>query len=177
MKKFINIIVNILIVLIMIVASLITIVSLNTKKFGISTIGDIVPITISSENMQPTLKKDDLAITKVYSKNEQLVKGDIITFLTFKDYKTIVDTKRIYRVINDGGLISYETRGDSEIEADVKLVWSNDIISYYTGNKVKYAGKALAVLRNKNIFFLTVILPLFAIIGYFTFELFSKDED
>lgn len=177
MEKYINVLVNFLTVIIFIIATLITIVTLNTKQFGITKIGNMVPITISSESMISSLKKDDLLFTEVYNKKDKLKKGDIITFLTFKDYKTVVETHRIYKVINDGGLLSYKTRGDNEKKIDSKILIANDIVSVYTGNKVKYAGKLLDLLRNKNMFFITVILPLFLIIGYFTFDLFIKDEE
>lgn len=85
--------------------------------------------TIVSESMKPKLNIYDLAIDIKVSKDNDIKKGDIITFKTISNSQTI--THRVIDIIEteDGKL--YKTKGDNNNEADEDLITIDNIIGKY----------------------------------------------
>ena len=64
--------------------------------------------------MSPTIKSGDYIITKKYT-DQTIMEGDIISFVTTFNGKSIILTHRVISILDDG---SYKTKGDSNINED-----------------------------------------------------------
>ena len=130
MKTVLNIIINTVIWIVIIFAFIITIASLTNKNSRIINIGGYYFFSIKTESMEPTIKKGDIIIGKKYD-GSNLKKGDIISFLTIENDRTIILTHRIEEVFSDGALVSYQTKGDNNETADSWLVKEKDVVGQY----------------------------------------------
>lgn len=156
MKKIFNIFINVLIWIIIFLAVLLTIICLTSRRNGISDIFGYVPIIIDYDSMSPTLKKGDFILSKKY-KEEDLIKGDVISFVTTFNDKSIILTHRIDEVIPDGG---YKTKGDNNEGFDEYTIRKVDIIGIYNGFRIPLFGYLINFLKSGVGFFLIIVLPL-----------------
>ena len=112
MKKAFNIIADVLLVIFILLAALITIVSLNTKDRGVTNIFGYVPLNIQTNSMQDVINPGDLIITQKYN-GEDIEVGDIIAFFSVEEETTIIKTHRVVRKENNDGTITFITKGDN----------------------------------------------------------------
>lgn len=168
-KKILDIILNILLVVIILVAATMTLLSLCTKEQGVSNIFGYIPLSVQTSSMDKTIRKGDLIITKV-STEDVYKEGDIISFFTIQGDKTIIKTHRIVEVKNAEKMISYVTKGDNNKAPDEYEVAPGDIISVYDGTRISKVGYILDLLKKQSIFFIFIIVPLF---GLFVYQLYN----
>lgn len=90
-------------------------------------------IGIGSESMAPRLKKGDAVL--IDKKKTKYKKDDIVAF----DDRGKLVIHRIIEVNKKDGKISYKTKGDANITADVKQITNKDIIGKVKF-RVKYIG-------------------------------------
>ncbi|MDD2377688.1 MAG: signal peptidase I [Bacilli bacterium] len=169
-KKVLSVILNILLWLVIIIAAVVTIISLNTREKGVSNVAGYIPFSIQSDSMKPELSTGDLIITKKYDGETKLKEGDIISYFTIEQDKKIIITHRITQVIDVNGMISYVTKGDNNDAVDPTQVVAGDIISVYDDFRIAKIGYALTFLKSKVGFFVCIILPLF---GFFVYQLYG----
>lgn len=170
MKKVLDVLGNILMWSIIIVAACVTIVSLSTKDRGIANVMGYIPFSIQTASMEPTINTGDLIITKKYDGTTKLEKGTIISFFSIEQEKLIVKTHRIDTVIDRNGIISYVTKGDNNNSIDPTEVAPGDIVSVYDGTRCAILGYVLTFLKSQIGFLIFVILPLFA---FFIYQLYT----
>ena len=113
----------------------------------------------------------DLIFVKILSDAEKanLKEGDIITFID-PALSSKLNTHRIYEVRNDGLI---QTKGDKYNDPDVYLLEGKDIIAIYTG-KIAGLGKFTLFLNTQLGFGLVVLLPIFLMLVYQGYVLFSN---
>ncbi|MDD2435764.1 MAG: signal peptidase I [Bacilli bacterium] len=169
-QKVLSIILNILLWFVIIVAAVVTIISLNTREKGVSNVAGYIPFSIQSDSMKPELYTGDLIISKKYDGESRLKEGDIISFFTIEQEQKIIMTHRITHVVDINGMVSYVTKGDNNDTVDSIEVVSGDIISVYDGFKISKVGYALSFLKTQVGFFVCIILPLFI---FFVFQLYG----
>lgn len=174
MKKAVKIIVNILAWVFLLLALLVTVIVFSAERNnGVSNIMGFMPMTVESNSMSPTFKKDDLIIVKEIDDVNDLKEDDVITYWTHINGKRVKNTHRIVKVnLNDQGQIeSFTTRGDNNNGIDDDTPASpNDIIGKWSGKKLAGCGKALDFLRTKKGFFMCIIIPMAV---FFLFELYK----
>lgn len=170
-KKILNAIVDVLIVLILIVSLLIVVLSLTSKSSGVPNIFGYAPMNVASYSMEPTINKGDLIFSKVT--NDIFCEyevGDIVTFRTKIEDIPTLNTHRIIEVIEDDGITYYKTQGDNKDTnpvADEELQTSATIVAVYTGTKIPVIGNFFGFIRTQLGFFLCVLLPM---ILFFIYE-------
>lgn len=167
--KTLKILLNIIIGLIIFVAAVVTIVSLSTRENGVADVNGYIPFSIQTASMEPTIKVGDLIITKKYD-DQKLKVGDIISFASVEQEKTIIKTHRIKEINTTGDLTSYVTKGDNNEAPDEVEVAPGDIIAVYDGTKYAYLGTILDFFKSKYGFLFCIILPLFI---FFLYQLYS----
>ena len=79
MNKVLKIILNVLLIIVIVIAVIITVISLSTKEKGVANIAGVIPFSIQTGSMEPTMMTGDLVLTKIYSDQEIKV-DDIISF-------------------------------------------------------------------------------------------------
>ena len=170
-KKIINTVVDILIVLVLIVSVLMVVLSISTKSSGVPNLFGYAPMSVASYSMEPTINKGDLIFTKVTNDIGYEYKvGDIVTFPIEIDGVQTFNTHRIVEVIEDDGITYYVTQGDNKDTnpiADEEMQTSNSIVAIYTGTKIPGIGNFFGFIRTQLGFFLCVLLPM---ILFFVYE-------
>ncbi len=170
-KKIINTIVDVLIVLVLIVSILVVVLSLSTKSSGVPNIFGYAPMSVESYSMEPTINKGDLIIGKVTKDMGYEYKvDDIVTFPIEIDGVQTFNTHRIVEVIEDDGITYYKTQGDNKDTnpiADEEMQTSDTIVALYTGTKIPAIGNFFGFIRTQLGFFLCVLLPM---ILFFVYE-------
>lgn len=161
-----DIFINFVIWIIIILASLLTFINLTTKKNGVTYFFGYVPVNVTHDSMSPTIKNGDYIITKKYT-DQTIMEGDIISFVTTFNGKSIILTHRVINVLDDG---SYKTKGDSNINEDEFIVNDIDIVSIYTGIRLPCFGKLVSFLQSKSGFFMVIVIPL---CGYIIYQLYN----
>ena len=171
MKKVLGIIVNVLTWVILVFALLITILVFSSgRNNGVANLMGFIPMTVESNSMKPTFKKNDLIICREIDDMSKLKKDDVITFWTIIQGQKVKNTHRIVEIKDEGGTISYVTRGDNNSLDDEVPVYAGDIIGKWTGVKLSGFGKVMNFLRTKTGFFICILIPM-AI--FFLFELYK----
>lgn len=171
LKRIVNIIVDILVVLVLAVSILIVALSLTTKSSGVPHIFGIAPLSVQSNSMEDTINVDDLIFCEVTNDPSYEYKvGDIVTFPIEIDGEETFNTHRIVEVIKDKNITYYKTQGDNKDTnpvPDEELQTSDTIIAKYTGNKIGGIGRVLSFIRTQLGFFLCILLPM---ILFFVYE-------
>lgn len=124
---------------------------------------------ITTNSMEPELKKDDIIIIKK-CKEEELKVGDIVTFK--RDGEVI--THRIVEIDkNDNTGIQYLTKGDNNNVADDEYITFEDIEGLEI-LRIPYLGKIVNALKSGIIIIL--ILLIFLIVYLNKIEMKEKSE-
>lgn len=171
-KKILNILIDIIVVLILLFSILVVVMSLTSESSGVPNIFGIAPITVASDSMEDTLMVNDLIFCEVrtdYVYDDYAV-GDIVTFNQEIEGETRLNTHRIVEVVEDNGITYYKTQGDNKDTnpvPDEKLKTANDIVAKYTGNKIGGVGAFFSFIRTQLGFFLVILLPM---ILFFVYE-------
>lgn len=174
MKKGLQIVADILLVIFILLAATVTIISLNTKDRGVTNVGGRVLLNIQTDSMKPVINPGDLIITKQYD-NEDIKVNDIISFFAFEQDTTIIKTHRVIKVNNVDGTITYTTKGDNSPAQDDLELTKNDIVAVYEsadydGIRIKFVGKIFSFLQSQVGFFFCIILPLLV---FFIYQLYK----
>ncbi len=181
LKKILNIVIDIFIVLVVIISAIIAIISLTARDSGVANIFGYVPFSVQSNSMSPVFEAGDLIVGKKVEDNQEYKVGDIITFwTTIQDANgndvSVLNTHRIVKLQDrfNTGTIVYETKGDNNDIQDKNYVIQSAIVSVWSqegkddGIRVQKLGSVLDFLRKPTGFFLAVVLPM---IAFFIYEL------
>lgn len=171
MKKVLKITANVLVWIILILALLITIMVFSSgRNNGISNLLGYIPMTVESDSMKPTFKKNDLIICKEVDDVYSLKKGDVITFWTIIDGKKVKNTHRIVEVNEFENTRSFVTRGDNNNQDDTMPAYAGDVIGKWTDVKLDGFGKVMNFLKTKTGFFVCIVIPMAV---FFLIELYK----
>ncbi|WP_295210468.1 signal peptidase I [Ruminococcus sp.] len=171
MKKAIKIVFDVIAWIVLIFALIITILVFSSdKNNGTASLFGYIPLTVESDSMKPTFKKDDLIISKEIDDVKSLKKGDVITFWTIIDGQKVKNTHRIEQVLDENGSIGFITRGDANDSDDSYTVYAGDIVGEWTNVKIGGFGKVMDYLRTKTGFFVCILLPIAL---FFLFEVYK----
>lgn len=174
MKKTLSLIADIALVVFIVLAAVMTVISLSTKERGVTVIGNYIPFNIQTDSMNPTIKPGDLIITKKYA-GEKIKVNDIISFFAIEQDTTIIKTHRVIKINDNNGTISYVTKGDNTPGEDNVEVTKNDIVSVYSsdsydGMKLPIMGRVFSFLKSQLGFLFCIILPLLI---FFLYQLYK----
>ena len=181
LKKILNIVIDIFIVLVVIISAIIAIISLTARDSGVANLFGYVPFSVQSNSMSPVFEAGDLIVGKKVDDNQKYKVGDIVTFwTTIQDDKgndvSVLNTHRIVKLQDryNTGTIVYETKGDNNDIQDKNFVIHSAIVSVWSqegkddGIRIQKLGSVLDFLRKPTGFFLAVVLPM---IAFFIYEL------
>lgn len=170
LKRIVNIIIDILVVLILMVSIIVVMLSLTTKSSGVPNIFGIAPLSVQTASMEDTINPGDLIFCDVAENEEEYQKGDIVTFPIEINGEQVLNTHRIVEVVKDENITYYRTQGDNKEtnpEPDEELQTSSTIVAKYTGTKISGLGNVLSFIRTQLGFFLCILLPM---IIFFIYE-------
>ena len=170
LKRIVNVIVDILVVLILMVSIIVVMLSLTSKSSGVPNILGTAPLSVLTESMEDTINPGDLILCSLTEIDDEFQKGDIVTFPIELNGEKVLNTHRIVEVVEDDNIIYYRTQGDNKEtnpEPDKDLQTSSTIVAKYTGTKIPGLGNVLSFIRTQLGFFLCILLPM---ILFFIYE-------
>ena len=170
LKRIVNIVVDIFVVLILMVSILVVILSLTTKSSGVPNILGIAPLSVQTASMEDTINPGDLIFCSITGDDEEYQEGDIVTFPIEINGEQVLNTHRIVEVVKDENITYYRTQGDNKEtnpEPDEELQTSSTIVAKFTGTKLAGWGNVLSFIRTQLGFFLCILLPM---IIFFIYE-------
>lgn len=159
-KKIFIIILYIILIPIMLFSLLLIILELGNSK-EIPSFLNIENYTVTSESMEPKLKKDDIVVVRKGYSNDKFKVGNIITFK--RDDGEII-THRIKEIVISEGQNAYITQGDNNEKPDEEVVTYDKIIG-----KVVYTVPDLGILSRlftSKLFLVFCVLILILVIMY-----------
>lgn len=176
LKKIGSAVVDIFIVVLVLLSIIISISSITAKSNnGVPDLFGYTPFSVQTDSMKPTLSKGDYIFVEKCDV-ESLEVGDVITYFTMIQGNRAINTHRIVDIIDDGGVIQYQTQGDNKEtnpEPDELLLAPGDIIGLYTGSKIPVLGSVLDYLSTQMGFFLVILLPVLLFTIYQIYNLIS----
>lgn len=176
-KKALEVISDILLVLILIVAIVITVMTFTSKNsdVGVGNVFGYTPFTIKSDSMAPTFKTGDMIICKEVKNVNDLKVGDVITYsavLMDAEGRRVRDnnTHRIVEIVyneSDGTINHFVTKGDAMAMEDTSPVTPDSVLAKQInsgegkkGLKIAGLGHALDFLQSRTGFMICIIIPL-----------------
>lgn len=170
-KNILKIIFNVVIWIIIIISTLLTISTLNSRGDGVPNLFGYIPLNVQSESMEPEIMEGDMIVDKEYNPNTMnLSEGDVITFIAEISNQRMLITHRIDNIISINQMVSYITKGDNNVRADENQVATGDIVGVWNGFRVPLLGTICTFLQTKIGFISCVILPLAL---FFIFQLYE----
>lgn len=167
-KKTINIVVNVLLVVAIILAAVCTYVSfVSTSGNGVPSILGVRPFTVQTDSMYPTLKPGDLIIDVAVKDYRELRVGDIITYWTIIEGNRVLNTHKIAGIYDGGDYLIFETMGEKVNQTDVLTVHESEIVGVYKF-RIPGVGKVLDYLQTSTGFMIVIVLP---VLLFFIFHL------
>ena len=164
-----SIFINVIFFFVIIIAAVITVISLNTKQEVANVMG-YIPFSVQTPSMEKTIMTGDFILTKDINKIDgELKENDIISFKALEQGKKIIKTHRIIEIKKEGNIVSYVTKGDNNDIEDAVTVQPGDVVSLYEGTRVPMLGYAMDFFRSKYGFLFGIILPIFI---FFIYQLY-----
>lgn len=118
--------------------------------------GSSQALIVLSGSMTPLVLPGDMIVAKSISSDELTV-GDVVVFRGTGEKADSLVTHRIVN-IQEGKERVFQTKGDANEEIDDFKVPASDVVGKLTF-VIPFAGHLPEASKNKNLFFLTVILP------------------
>ncbi len=140
------------------------IVKSYTKKDEVPSFLSISPMIVLTDSMYPGIKSGDLiVVSKVDA--ETLAAGDVISFFDPAGNGTAVVTHRIVEILNDGGSLSFRTKGDNNNTEDKDPVPAKNLVGIYKF-RIPGAGNVAMFMQTTPGLIVCVALPIILLVGY-----------
>jgi len=165
-KKILNVCFDVVIVILVIFAVVISISTFTARSNnGVPDLFGYSPFSVQSGSMEPTINVGDyIFIEKCTAEEAEAMKeGDIISFHTIIQGVATINTHRIVDVIDENGVIWYQTQGDNKEtnpDPDELPVAPGDVIGKYNGTKVPVLGHVMDFLGSRWGFFFVILVPV-----------------
>ena len=167
-RKVLNIVVNVLLVIAIVLAAICTYVSfVSASKNGVPSILGVEFFSIQTDSMADTLMPGDLAIGTEIKDKSTLRKGDIITYWTVINGERVLNTHRIDAIYDGGQFLIFGTKGDNNPSADPLTVHETEVVGKYV-TKISGVGKVFDYLQTPTGFLIVIVVPVFL---FFLFHL------
>ncbi len=171
-KKILSSVASVLLWVIILVAALFAFTTLATRdQDNVSRLAGYTPLTVSTDSMAPTFNSGDLIIIKK-TDTSTLQEGDIVTFHTIIENQYALNTHRIIRIEENGGVRSYTTQGDNNAIPDTHIISDNDIVGKYVARLAGF-GKVIEFLSSSIGFLLIIVLPMLIFFIYQVYHLIT----
>ena len=171
-SKVFSTVASVLLWVVILVAALFAFTTLATRdQDNVSRLAGYTPLTVQTESMAPTFHAGDMIIIKKVEPSTLKV-GDIITFHTIIQNQYALNTHRIDKIDESGGVRTYTTKGDNNSIADTHIISDNDIVGKYVF-KLAGFGKVIEFLSSSVGFLLIIVLPMLIFFIYQVYHLIT----
>ena len=171
-KKALTVVVSILLWVVILIAALFTFTTLATKNVNnVASLFGYTPLSVQTESMAPTFNAGDLILIRKVDPTT-LQEGDVITFHTIIENQYALNTHRIAKIEENGGVRSYTTKGDNNAIADTHIISDNDIVGKYVA-KLGGVGKFVDFLGSSTGFLIIIVIPMLLFFLYQIYHLIT----
>ena len=140
-----------------------------TNKDEVPTIFGYAPMIVLTDSMvgdkEDNFSGGDLIFVKTV-KAEEVKKGDVISFFDPQGNGTSITSHRVLEIMNEGGKISFKTKGDNNNTEDKLPVPAENLAGVYTGFKIAGAGSVAMFMQTPWGLIICVIVPIILLIGW-----------
>ena len=127
-------------------------------------IGGTLPLIVLTDSMYPEIKSGDLIICHTAEADEIRV-DDVITFFDPMGSGTSVVTHRVLEVMNEGGEISFRTKGDNNNAEDTVAVPAENLIGIYK-SRIPKVGHVAMFMQTTPGLIVCCVCPILLLVGY-----------
>ena len=131
----------------------------------VPSIGGIMPLIVLTDSMYPDIKSGDIIITK-QADAEDIKIGDDISFFDPAGNGSSIVTHRVIEIIEDGGQISFRTKGINNNTEDRVTVPADKLVGKYTGVRIALAGNVALFMQTVPGLIVCVVVPIVLLVGY-----------
>ncbi len=135
------------------------------NKDEVPDFGGILPLIVLTDSMYPDIKSGDIIICRT-AEAEDIAEGDVISFFDPAGKGTAVVTHKVIERIDDGGKISFRTKGINNNTEDRLPVPAENLVGKYLNIRIPGAGNVALFMQTTTGFIVCVFVPLIALIGY-----------
>lgn len=140
-----------------------------TNKDEVPTLFGYAPMIVLTDSMvgdkEDSFNGGDLIFVKTV-KAEEVKKGDVISFFDPAGNGTSITSHRVVDIINEGGKISFKTKGDNNNTEDKLPVPAENLAGVYTGFKIAGAGRVAMFMQTPWGLIVCVVVPILLLIGW-----------
>lgn len=134
------------------------------NKDEVPSLAGVFPMIVLTDSMYPEIKSGDLIICNT-AEAEEIVVDDVISFFDPMGSGTSVVTHRVLEVIEEGGEISFRTKGDNNNAEDQVLVPQKNLIGIYR-SRVPALGHVAMFMQTTPGLILCVVCPVLLLVGF-----------
>ena len=135
------------------------------NKEKVPDFGGFLPLIVLTDSMYPDIKSGDLIFCKTVEA-EDVSEGDVISFFDPAGNGSAVVTHKVVQVIDEGGKISFKTKGINNNTEDKIPVPAENLVGEYIDIRIPGAGNVAIFMQSTEGLILCVILPMVAFVAY-----------
>ena len=122
------------------------------------------PMIVLTDSMYPEIESGDLIICNTAEAHEIQV-NDVISFYDPMGSGTSVVTHRVMEIVNEGGEISFRTKGDNNNAEDTALVPAENLIGIYQ-TRIPKVGHVAMFMQTTPGLLVCCVCPTLLLVGY-----------
>ena len=134
------------------------------NKDEVPSVGGIFPMIVLTDSMAGTFNAGSLIVCGQVSA-EDVRAGDIICFFDPSGNGTTTTTHRVQEVKNEGGEISFVTKGDANNTADSKPVPADKLVGRYIFH-IEGLGSVAMFMQTTPGLIIFAVLPILVLVAY-----------
>ena len=135
------------------------------NKDEVPSVGGMMPLIVLTDSMYPEIKSGDLVICQT-ADAEDIKVGDIISFFDPAGNGTSVVTHQVIERIEEGGKLTFRTKGTNNNTEDRLPVSAEDIVGIWTGVRFGGAGSVALFMQTTAGLIVCVVVPIILLVGY-----------
>ncbi len=130
----------------------------------VPTVGGIFPLIVLTDSMYPEISSGDLIICNSVEA-EDVDEGDVISFFDPMGSGSAIVTHRVIEVVEEGGELSFRTKGDNNNAEDQVLVPEDNLVGVYR-SRIPGMGKVAMFMQTTPGLIVCVVCPIILLVGY-----------
>lgn len=140
------------------------IVKSYTNKDEVPNFGGYFPLIVLTDSMLPVIESGDLIFCHTVEP-EEVGEGDVIAFFDPAGNGSAIVTHRVIEVVEEGGELSFRTKGDNNNAEDRLLVPADNVEGVYL-NRLGGAGNVALFMQTTTGLVVCVVLPIILLVAY-----------
>ena len=130
----------------------------------VPSVGGMFPMIVLTDSMYPMIESGDLIICHTAEADEIKV-DDVISFYDPMGSGTSVVTHRVLEIMDEGGALSFRTKGDNNNAEDTVAVPAENLIGIYK-SRIPKVGHVAMFMQTTPGLIVCCVCPILLLVGY-----------